>query len=108
MIVRGGDAAPFCSVSSASLVQIRAMSSRMSRTRLLGACSAICRYSAARFLYWTGVSITSSLAANLPAHPNYEAVCRSTAPPHVGGIPMVPRTPPSGVVRGCVSFWHLG
>jgi hypothetical protein len=59
MIGKGRGAEPFCSISTASLVQIRAMSSRMSRTRLLGARSAICRHSAARFLHWTGVSMTN-------------------------------------------------
>jgi hypothetical protein len=67
MIGRGRGPEPFCSISTASLVQTRAMSSRVSRTRLVGASSAICRHSAARFLHRTGVSITNESRRNLPA-----------------------------------------
>ena len=45
-----------CSASSASLVQVRAMSSKMSRTRMFDAHSAICWHSAARSLHFAGVS----------------------------------------------------
>jgi hypothetical protein len=49
-----------CSASSASLVQVRAMSSRMPCTRMLGARSAICRHSAARSLHSAGVSMATT------------------------------------------------
>jgi hypothetical protein len=46
-----------CSASSASLVQVHAMSVRMERTLRFGARSAICRHSTARCLHSTGVII---------------------------------------------------
>ena len=46
-----------CSASSASRSQVRAMSIRMVRTRKFGACSAICRHSAACSLHSTDVII---------------------------------------------------
>jgi hypothetical protein len=46
-----------CSASSASLVQVHAMSVRMERTLRVGARSAICRHSTARCLHSTGVII---------------------------------------------------
>jgi hypothetical protein len=49
-----------CSASSASLVHVRAMSSRMPCTRMLGARSAICRQSAARSLHSAGVNMATT------------------------------------------------
>ena len=46
-----------CSASSASLVQVQAMSVRIERTLKVGARSAICRHSTARCLHSTGVII---------------------------------------------------
>ena len=46
-----------CSASSASLVQVQAMSVRIERTLRVGARSAICRHSTARCLHSTGVII---------------------------------------------------
>ena len=46
-----------CSTSSARRVRVRATSSRISRIRALGACSAICWHSAARTRHVSAVSI---------------------------------------------------
>jgi hypothetical protein len=53
-----------CSASSASLVHVRAMSSRMPCTRMLGARSAICRQSAARSLHSAGVNMATTPTLN--------------------------------------------
>jgi hypothetical protein len=53
-----------CSASSASLVHVRAMSSRMPCTRILGARSAICRQSAARSLHSAGVNMATTPTLN--------------------------------------------
>ena len=49
-----------CSASSASLVHVRAMSSRMPCNRMLGVRSAICRQSAARSLHSAGVNMATT------------------------------------------------
>ena len=54
------------SASRASLVHVRAMSSRMSRTRALGARSANCWQSCERFLHIAGVSTAQSPSVGYP------------------------------------------
>jgi hypothetical protein len=68
VFARCGLSSLFCSTSIASLVQVRAMSSRRSRTRMLDA-MAICRHSAARSLHTSEVSMAVTPAAVLPGTP---------------------------------------
>ena len=60
-----------CSASSASLVQVQAMSVRIERTLRVGARSAICRHSTARCLHSTGVIIDTQPNAHKPSSPPY-------------------------------------
>jgi hypothetical protein len=60
-----------CSASSASLVQVQAMSVRIERTLRVGARSAICRHSTARCLHSTGVIIDTQPNAHKPSSASY-------------------------------------
>ena len=60
-----------CSASSASLVQVQAMSVRIERTLNVGARSAICRHSTARCLHSTGVIIETQPNAHQLSSPLY-------------------------------------
>jgi len=70
-----------CSASSASLVQVQAMSVRIERTLRVGARSAICRHSTARCLHSTGVIIDTQPNAHKPSSPPYSNYSRFS---HVG------------------------
>jgi hypothetical protein len=61
-----------CSASSASLVQVQAMSVRIDRTLRVGARSAICRHSTARCLHSTGVIIDTQPNAHELSSPLYD------------------------------------
>ena len=65
-----------CSASSASLVQVQAMSVRIERTLRVGARSAICRHSTARCLHSTGVIIDTQPNAHKPSSPPYNNYSR--------------------------------
>ena len=60
-----------CSASSASLVQVQAMSVRIERTLRVGARSAICRHSTARCLHSTGVIIDTQPNAHNSSSASY-------------------------------------
>ena len=70
-----------CSASSASLVQVQAMSVRIERTLRVGARSAICRHSTARCLHSTGVIIDTQPNAHELSSPLYDNYSRFS---HVG------------------------
>lgn len=65
-----------CSASSASLVQVQAMSVRIDRTLRVGARSAICRHSTARCLHSTGVIIDTQPNAHELSSPLYDNYSR--------------------------------
>src|SRR6478736_5197820 len=65
-----------CSASSASLVQVHAMSVRIERTLKVGARSAICRHSTARCLHSTGVIIDTQPNAHELSSPLYDNYSR--------------------------------
>jgi hypothetical protein len=82
----------FCSTSIASLVQVRAMSSRRSRTRMLDA-MAICRHSAARSLHTSEVSMAVTPAAVLPGTPT--SLGSAGFPTIEEALPDGPQAPPN-------------
>ena len=65
-----------CSASSASLVQVHAMSVRIERTLRVGARSAICRHSTARCLHSTGVIIDTQPNAHELSYYSYNNYSR--------------------------------
>jgi hypothetical protein len=98
VFARCGLSSLFCSTSIASLVQVRAMSSRRSRTRMLDA-MAICRHSAARSLHTSEVSMAVTPAAVLAGTPTSLGSAGfptiEEALPHL----LLPSLPLSGVGR---------
>ena len=82
----------FCSTSIASLVQVRAMSSRRSRTRMLDA-MAICRHSAARSLHTSEVSMAVTPTAVLPGTPT--SLGSAGFPTIEEALPDGPQAPPN-------------
>jgi hypothetical protein len=87
----------FCSTSIASLVQVRAMSSRRSRTRMLDA-MAICRHSAARSLHTSEVSMAVTPAAVLPGTPT--SLGSAGFPTIEEALPDGPQLRPTGLGSG--------
>ena len=82
----------FCSTSIASLVQVRAMSSRRSRTRMLDA-MAICRHSTARSLHTSEVSMAVTPTAVLPGTPT--SLGSAGFPTIEEALPDGPQAPPN-------------